>query len=60
MREAPPHPRANPVIGGYSIPAGAYVVVSQFATHHQRAVPLDTEGITLRPKGPVPIRLAGR
>jgi cytochrome P450 len=112
-------------IGGYSVPAGAYVVVSQFATHRhpqfwdeaeafdparftpererarhphayfpfgagpracigshfamleaviaiavllrrfrigsdQQAVPLDTEGITLRPKGPVPIQLAGR
>ena len=112
-------------IGGYSIPAGSYVVVSQFATHrhpqfwddaeafdparfspererarHSHAyfpfgggpracigshfamlearialalllqrfeirsdredVPLDTEGITLRPKGAVPIQLAAR
>jgi cytochrome P450 len=111
-------------IGGYSIPAGSYVVVSQFATHrhpqfwddaeafdparftpererarhshayfpfgggprvcigshfamleavvavvvlqrfqirsHQATVPLDTEGITLRPKGAVPIQLAAR
>lgn len=112
-------------IGGYSIPAGSYVVVSQFATHrhpqfwddaeafdparftpererarhshayfpfgggaracigshfamleavvavsvvlqrfqirsHQETVPLDTEGITLRPKGAVPIQLAAR
>ena len=112
-------------VGGYSIPAGAYVVVSQFATHRhpqfwddaeafdparftperegarhshayfpfgggpracigshfamleatmavalllqrfrissdQEDVPLDTEGITLRPKGAVPIQLAAR
>ena len=112
-------------IGGYPIPAGSYVVVSQFATHrhpqfwddaeafdparfaperertrHPHAyfpfgggpracigshfamleavtavaallqrfqirsekdsVPLDTEGITLRPKGAVPVRLAAR
>jgi cytochrome P450 len=112
-------------IGGYRIPAGSYVVVSQFATHrhpqfweeaeafdpsrftperegarhphayfpfgggprgcigshfamleaiiavalllqrfqiHSRlqAVPLDTEGITLRPRGAVPIRPAAR
>ena len=112
-------------IGGYSIPAGSYVVVSQYATHrhpqfwddaeafdparftpereharhthayfpfgggpracigshfamleatialslllqrfevhsHQDDVPLDTEGITLRPKGAVPIQLAAR
>ena len=112
-------------IGGYSIPAGSYVVVSQFATHrhpqfwddaeafeparfvperererhshayfpfgggpracigshfamleaviavavllqrfrihsHQDEVPLDTEGITLRPKGAVPIQLTAR
>jgi len=112
-------------IGGYSIPAGAYVVVSQFATHRhpqfwddaeafdparfssererarhshayfpfgggpracigshfamleatialslllqrfeirsdREAVPLDTEGITLRPKGAVPLQLAAR
>jgi cytochrome P450 len=112
-------------IGGYSIPAGAFVVVSQFATHRhprfwddadafdpmrftperdrarhphayfpfgggaracigshlamleaviavavvlqrfrissdQDTVPLDTAGITLRPKGAVPIRLAAR
>jgi cytochrome P450 len=112
-------------IGGYSIPAGSYVVMSQFATHRhpqfwgeaesfdptrftvererarhpyayipfgggpracigsnfamleaiialalllqrfeirgeQTDVPLDTEGITLRPKGAVPLRLASR
>jgi cytochrome P450 len=112
-------------VGGYSIPAGAYVVMSQFATHRhpqfwddaeafdparftperegarhshayfpfgggpracigshfamleatmavalllqrfrissdQEDVPLDTEGITLRPKGAVPIQLAAR
>jgi cytochrome P450 len=112
-------------IGGYSIPAGSFVVVSQFATHRhsqfwddpeafdparftperererhphayfpfgggpracigshfamleatiavavllqrfqvqseQKDVPLDTEGITLRPKGGVPIRPAAR
>ena len=112
-------------IGGYSIPAGSYVVVSQYATHrhpqfwddpdaydparftsgrererhphayfpfgagpracigshfamleatialavllrrvrvhsHQEDVPLDTEGITLRPKGPVLIQLTAR
>jgi cytochrome P450 len=112
-------------VGGYSIPAGAYVVVSQFATHRhpqfwddaeafdparftperegarhshayfpfgggpracigshfamleatmavalllqrfrissdQEDVPLDTEGITLRPKGAVTIQLAAR
>jgi cytochrome P450 len=112
-------------IGGYSISAGSYVVVSQFATHRhpqfwddaeafdperfspererarhshayfpfgagpracigshfamleagialavlfqrfrirsdQAAVPLDTEGITLRPKGPVPIQPTAR
>jgi cytochrome P450 len=112
-------------IGGYSVPAGSYVVVSQFATHRhpqfwddvdafdparftpererarhayayfpfgggpracigshfamleaaiavavvlqrfrirsdQEVVPLDTEGITLRPKGAVPIQLAAR
>jgi cytochrome P450 len=112
-------------IGGYSIPAGSFVVVSQFATHRhsqfwddpeafdparftperererhphayfpfgggpracigshfamleatiavavllqrfqvqseQEDVPLDTEGITLRPKGAVPIRPAAR
>jgi cytochrome P450 len=112
-------------IGGYVIPAGSFVAVSQFATHRHpqfwqdaeafepdrftadreaarhpyayfpfgggpRAcigshfamleatvavatllgrfsvhsdlddVPLDTEGITLRPKGPVPVRLAAR
>jgi cytochrome P450 len=112
-------------IGGYSIPAGAFIVVSQFATHRhprfwddadafdptrftpereraghphayfpfgggaracigshfamleavialgvvlqrfrissdQDTVPLDTAGITLRPKGAVPIRLAAR
>jgi cytochrome P450 len=112
-------------IGGYSIPAGSYVVVSQFATHRhprfwenpeafdptrftperdharhphayfpfgagpracigshfamlealiaiavvlqrfrihsdQKEVPLDTAGITLRPKGAVPIQLTAR
>jgi cytochrome P450 len=112
-------------IGGYLIPAGSYVVVSQFATHRHpqfweeaeafdpsrftperegarhphayfpfgggprgcigshfamleaiiavalllqrfqihsqlQAVPLDTEGITLRPRGAVPIRPAAR
>jgi cytochrome P450 len=112
-------------VGGYTIPAGAYIVVSQFATHRhpqfwddaeafdptrftpererarhshayfpfgagprgcigsnfamleaviavavllrrfrissdEREVPLDTEGITLRPKGVVPIRPAAR
>jgi cytochrome P450 len=117
--------RSDQEIGGYVIPAGSFVAVSQFATHRHpqfwedaeafepdrftadreaarhpyayfpfgggpRAcigshfamleatiavatllgrftihsqlddVPLDTEGITLRPKGPVPIRLAAR
>ena len=117
--------RPSNEIGGYSIPAGSYVVVSQFATHRhpqfwddaeafdparftpererarhphayfpfgggpracigshfamleatiavavllqrfrirsdQEDVPLDTEGITLRPKGAVPIQLAAR
>jgi cytochrome P450 len=117
--------QAEQEIGGYAIPEGSFVAVSQFATHRHpqfwedaetfapdrftadaeaarhpyayfpfgggpRAcigshfamleatiavatllgrftihsqlddVPLDTEGITLRPKGPVPIRLAAR
>jgi hypothetical protein len=37
------------------------VVLQRFQIHSdQKAVPLDTEGITLRPKGAVPIQPAAR
>ena len=37
------------------------LLLQRFAIRsHRKDVPLDTEGITLRPKGAVPIQLAAR
>jgi hypothetical protein len=55
---APPHPRANPLVGSALDRA---LLLQRFRIRsEQERVPLDTAGITLRPRGAVPIRVESR